>query len=78
MRKTAVRLLDLRAYCDADLGLILPSHSNLECTAAMEPCPRHLPAAVTDGGKQTRGGGTCRAFPCSELVVLAGTKPSRS
>lgn len=48
LRKTAVRLLDLRAYSDAELGLILPSNSNLQCTAAMEPCPRHLPATVTD------------------------------
>lgn len=47
--KTAARLLDLlSAQGDAELGLILPSHSNLQCTTATEAPIRHLPAAVAD------------------------------
>lgn len=63
LRKTAVRLLDLIAHSDAELGLILPSHSNLQCTAATEPCPRHLPAAVTDAQHAHTGRGHLQCLP---------------
>lgn len=63
MRKTAARLLDLRAYSDAELGLILPSHSSLQCTAAMQPCPRHLPAAVADAQHADMGWGHLWCLP---------------
>jgi len=48
--KRATSLLDLpSARDDAELGPILSSHSNLHCTASVEPPPRHLPAACRHG-----------------------------
>lgn len=63
LRKTAARLLDLRVYSDAELGLILPSHSSLQRTAAMQPCPRHLPAAVADVQHADMGWGHLWCLP---------------
>lgn len=63
LRKRAARLLDLREHNNAELGLILPSHCNLQCTAAMEPCPRHLPAAVADAQHADTGWGHLRCLP---------------
>lgn len=72
--KSAVSLLDLlSAHDDAELGLILSSHSNLQHTAATEPRPRHLPVAVADAQCVDRGWGHLKCL----LSLRAGASYSQ-